>query len=280
MPTVDSAHAAESGRQPARRCDPCHPRRVTEAVGLQGIGVDFGVRACQSMSNFARTLCSAPGDRKPLAFSHYWGFNAIGVLVNEAGVDQVPIGVARRLRSCLPGLPVDSAHVLTDSPADNSSESSTSSTSSTSARSARSSRVQGLDGLCRGTRGRGLQRLPPDRHHPLLAHRDRRLATAGGAFHSAWGGARRTDGDAHRRGGHLRPDPPRPVRRLAGRDNNIVHWSDPTAVATSSRWRSGPFIHDVRACSIDSADVRPSGDVTAAGPLAGERGTQRQRDRT
>jgi hypothetical protein len=40
-----------------------------------------------------------------LAFIRYWGFNVLGRAVDEVGADQVPVGVVRRLRACLPELP-------------------------------------------------------------------------------------------------------------------------------------------------------------------------------
>ncbi|MFI6038511.1 hypothetical protein ACIBBD_31130 [Streptomyces sp. NPDC051315] len=43
--------------------------------------------------------------REELAFIKYWGFNVLGRAVDEVGADQVPVGVVRRLRACLPELP-------------------------------------------------------------------------------------------------------------------------------------------------------------------------------
>lgn len=46
-----------------------------------------------------------------LAFSQYWGFHAVGALVDEMGADQVPVGIVRRLRTCLSGLPSGSDRI-------------------------------------------------------------------------------------------------------------------------------------------------------------------------
>jgi hypothetical protein len=43
-----------------------------------------------------------------LPFLKYWGFNVLGRVVDHAGADQVPLGVIRRLRACLPELPAGS----------------------------------------------------------------------------------------------------------------------------------------------------------------------------
>ncbi|MGP4001752.1 hypothetical protein [Streptomyces sp. 8N706] len=43
--------------------------------------------------------------REALPFLKYWSFNVLGRAVDELGADQVPVGVVRRLRACLPELP-------------------------------------------------------------------------------------------------------------------------------------------------------------------------------
>ncbi|MFB7288142.1 hypothetical protein [Actinacidiphila glaucinigra] len=43
--------------------------------------------------------------REQLPFLRYWGFNALGRVVDELGADQVPVGAVRRLRACLTELP-------------------------------------------------------------------------------------------------------------------------------------------------------------------------------
>ncbi|MFT2018005.1 hypothetical protein ACMA1D_19505 [Streptomyces sp. 796.1] len=43
-----------------------------------------------------------------LAFNQYWGFQAMGVLIDEKGPDRVPIGIVRGLQARLAELPVES----------------------------------------------------------------------------------------------------------------------------------------------------------------------------
>ncbi|MFJ8720743.1 hypothetical protein [Streptomyces sp. NPDC093269] len=46
--------------------------------------------------------------REQLPFLKYWGFNALGRVVDDLGADQVPVGAVRRLRACLTELPAGS----------------------------------------------------------------------------------------------------------------------------------------------------------------------------
>ncbi|MGW2961769.1 hypothetical protein ACWDGI_25375 [Streptomyces sp. NPDC001220] len=48
---------------------------------------------------------------EPLAFSQYWGFRAVGKVVQDMGVDRVPLGVVHSLEDCRGGIPSNSDRV-------------------------------------------------------------------------------------------------------------------------------------------------------------------------